>query len=221
MATARASLAEAQAQLALAEKAVSDVVVAAPFEGTISGRHVSPGEFVQPATPVVTLVKVDPLRLQLAIPGIQAAQVEVGQTVTTSVDAYPGKAFTGSITSLNPVITPESRSFITEVRVPNPRALLKPGMFAVATIDQGRTARALFVPRAAVVEDVNTNSWRVFVIGADNRAQLRVVQLAARQSGDEVKVVAGVAEGERVATSRLGDLFDTALVTIVEGAASR
>jgi RND family efflux transporter MFP subunit len=221
VATARASLAEAQAQLALAEKAVSDVVVAAPFEGTISARHVSPGEYVQPSTPVVTLVKVNPLRLQLAIPGVQAAQVELGQTVTTSVDAYPGKAFTGSITSVNPVITPESRSFITEVRVPNPQALLKPGMFAVATIDQGRSERAFFVPRAAVVEDVNTNSWRVFVIGADNRAQLRVVQLAARQSGNEVKVIAGIAEGERVATERLGDLFDTAPVTIVERAAQR
>jgi membrane fusion protein (multidrug efflux system) len=221
VATARASLAEAQAQLALAEKAVSDVVVAAPFEGTISARHVSPGEYVQPSTPVVTLVKVNPLRLQLSIPGVQAAQVELGQAVTTSVDAYPGKAFSGSVTSVNPVITPESRSFITEVRVPNPKALLKPGMFAVATIDQGRTIRSLFVPRAAVVEDVNTNSWRLFVIGPDSRAQLRVLQLAARQSGNQINVVAGVAEGERVATTRLTDLFDTALVTVVEPASSR
>jgi hypothetical protein len=94
-------------------------------------------------------------------------------------------------------------------------------MFAVATIDQGRTARALFVPRAAVVEDVNTNSWRVFAIGPDNRAQLRVVQLAARQGGSEIKLVAGVAEGERVAITRMGDLFDTALVTIAEPADSR
>ena len=200
----------------MAEKAVSDVVVSAPFEGTISARHVSPGEYVQPSTPVVTLVKVNPLRLQLSIPGVQAAQVALGQQVTTSVDAYPGKAFTGVITAVNPVMTPESRSFITEVRVPNPQALLKPGMFAVATIDQGRTVRTFFVPRAAVVEDVNTNSWRVFVIGDDNRAQLRVVQLAARQSGNEINVVAGVTEGDRVATTRLGDLFDTALVTITQ-----
>jgi RND family efflux transporter MFP subunit len=162
-------------------------------------------------------VKADPLRLQLAIPGVQAARISVGQAVTTSVDAYPGQTFTGAVTSVNPVITPQSRSFIAEVRVPNPKALLKPGMFAVATIDQGRTERAFLVPRAAVVEDVNTNSWRVFVVGADQRVQLRVVQLAARQSGDQIKLLAGVAEGERVATTRLGELYDTATVTIASG----
>ena len=63
----------------------------------------------------------------------------------------------------------------------NPEARLKPGMFAVATIDQGRTERALLVPKRAVIEDVNTNSFRVFVVDKENRARLRVVQLAARQ----------------------------------------
>jgi RND family efflux transporter MFP subunit len=216
LATARASLAEARAQFAQAEKAVSDVVVSAPFAGTISERMVSPGEYVQPSTPVVTLVKTHPLRLQLAIPGVQAARIAVGQAVTTAVDAYPGLTFTGTLTAVNPVITPESRSFIAEVRVPNPEAQLKPGMFAVATIDQGQTTRVLFVPRDALIEDVNTNSWRVFVINAEQRAELRVVQLAPRQSGGPIELRAGVAEGERVALTRLGDLYDGAPVTVVE-----
>lgn len=214
VATARASLTEARAQFAQAEKAVADVVVAAPFEGFISARHVSLGEYVQPSTPVVTLVKVNPLRLQLSIPSVQAAQISRGQNVNTSVDSYPGKTFSGQITALNPVISPASRSFMAEVAVPNPDALLKPGMFAVATIDQGGTTRTLLAPRAAVVEDVNTNSWRVFVIDTESRARLRVVQLAARQDGDRVRILAGVEEGDRVAITNLGALFDTALVTV-------
>jgi RND family efflux transporter MFP subunit len=217
--TARASLAQAKAQLALAEKAVSDVVVSAPFDGYISQRRVSAGEWVQPSTPVVTLLKIDPLRLQLTIPAVQAGEIAKGQKVTATVDAYPGRSFDGTITAVNPAITPESRSLLVEARVPNRDATLKPGMFAVASIDQGRTARSLLVPRAAVIEDVNTNSWRVFVIDKENRARLRVVQLAARQSGDTIKIVSGVAEGERVATSNLGPLFDTAEVTIAGGAA--
>ena len=140
--TARASLAEARAQLALAEKAVADVVVAAPFSGYISDRKVSLGEYVQPSTAVVTLLKIDPLRLRLTIPGVQAGQVAVGQAVTATVDAFPGLTFSGQVTSVNPAISAEARSFIVEARVPNPGAKLKPGMFAVATIDQGRTARA-------------------------------------------------------------------------------
>ena len=69
---ARASLAQVRAQLALAEKAVSDVVVVAPFAGYISQRRVAIGEFVQPSTAVVTLLRIDPLRLQLTIPSVQA-----------------------------------------------------------------------------------------------------------------------------------------------------
>lgn len=208
VATARATLAEARAQLALAEKAVSDVVVAAPFAGFISERKVSLGEYVQPSTAVVTLLKIDPLRLQLTIPGVQAGQIAVGQNVSARVDAFPGKSFSGRITAVNPQISSESRSFTAEARVPNPDALLKPGMFAVATVDQGRTARSLLVPRRSVIEDVNTNSYRVFAIDKDNRARIRVVQLAARQQGETIKILSGIDEGERVATSNLAELYD-------------
>ena len=212
--TARASLAEARAQLALAEKAVSDVVVAAPFAGFISERKVSLGEYVQPSTAVVTLLKIDPLRLQLTLPGVQAGKIAVGQKVTATVDAFPGRTFSGTVTAVNPAISAESRSFVAEARVPNPDAVLKPGMFAVATIDQGRTERALLVPRRAVIEDVNTNSYRVYVVDGDNRARLRVVQLAARQQGDTTRILTGIKEGERVATSNLAELYDGLQVTI-------
>jgi RND family efflux transporter MFP subunit len=217
VATAQASLAEARAQLALADKALTDVTVRAPFDGQVSARHVSPGEYVQPSTPVVTLVKTHPLRLNLAIPGVQAGQVARGLRVEATVDAYPDRMFAGEITAVNPVIAPESRSFVVEVSVPNAQAVLKPGMFAVATINQGTTTRALFVPRAAVMEDVNTDSWRAYVIDDRNQARLRVVQLAPRQEGDTLRLLGGVAEGERVAVSNLGELYDTAPVT-VEGA---
>jgi membrane fusion protein (multidrug efflux system) len=206
--TARASLAEARAQLAQAEKAVADVVVAAPFAGYISKRAVSAGEYVQPSTAVVTLLKIDPLRLQLGIPAVQAGQVAVGQHVIARVDAFPDRTFEGTITAVNPSISAESRTFVVEARVPNRDSALKPGMFAVATIDQGRTQRAVLVPRRAVVEDANTNSFRLFVVDNQNRARLRVVQLAARQQGDAVKILTGVKEGERVATSNLADLYD-------------
>ena len=215
VAVARASLAQARAQLAQAEKAVADVVVLAPFAGYISQRRVAVGEFVQPSTAVVTLLRIDPLRLQLTIPGVQAGQVAVGQSVTARVDAFPGKVFEGKISAINPLIAAESRSFIVEARVPNPGGQLKPGMFAVASVNQGRTERAMLVPRRAVIEDVNTNSYRVFVVDQDNKARIRVVQLAARQSqADSTKILTGIKEGERVATTNLADLYDGVVVTI-------
>jgi len=216
VATARASLAEAQAQLALAEKAFADVVVSAPFSGFISARNVSVGEYVQPSTPVLKLLKVDPLRLQLVVPGIETEHVSRGQQVTATVDAFPGRIFKGEITAVNPAIVQQSRSLIVEARVPNPDAVLKPGMFAVAQVDQGRTVRTLIVPRAAVIEDANTNSFRVFAVDRQNRARLRVVLLAPRQSGETLRLVSGVKEGERVAVSNLNQLYDSAQVTHAE-----
>ena len=212
---ARASLDQSKAQLALAEKVASDVVVNAPFAGYVSERRVAVGEFVQPSTAVVTLLRIDPLRLRLTIPAVQAGQIEVGQKVVARVDAFPGKIFEGKISAINPQIAAESRSFMVEARVPNPGGTLKPGMFAVASVDQGRTERAMLVPKRAVVEDVNTNSFRVFVIDKDNKARIRVVQLAARQNEpDSTKILTGVKEGERVATSNLADLYDGAVVTV-------
>ena len=212
--TFRATLAQARAQLALAEKAVADVAILAPFSGYISERRVSLGEYVQPSNPVVTLLKIDPLRLRLAIPGVQAGQIRVGQTVTATVDAFPEQSFTGKITAINPAISAESRSFTAEARVPNPNAVLKPGMFSVATIDQGRTIKTMVVPRRAVIEDANTNSHRVFIIDKDNKARLRVVQLAAREVGDTTRIVSGLQGSDRVATSNLAQLYDGAEVTV-------
>jgi membrane fusion protein (multidrug efflux system) len=158
---------------------------------------------------------VDPLRLQLTIPAVQASSIKVGQGVAARVDAYPDQVFEGKITALNPAIVAESRSFLVEARVPNPGAVLKPGMFAVASVDQGRTERAVLVPDRAVVEDVNTNSYRVFVVDPENRARLRVVQLGSRQpERGSVKILSGIQEGERVAVTNLADLYDGAPVSI-------
>jgi RND family efflux transporter MFP subunit len=219
--TARASLLQARAQLAQAEKAARDVIVAAPFAGFVADRRVSLGEYVQPSTPVVTLVQIDPLRLQLTIPGVQAARVQQGQAVTARVDAYPDRTFEGEITSVNPAITAESRSFVVEARVRNQEHLLKPGMFATASIGQGRSEQVILVPRAAVLEDVNTNSFRVFVIDDQQRARLKVVQLAPRQQGDRVRILSGLEPGQRVATGNLGPLYDTAPVTIASAGSAR
>jgi hypothetical protein len=82
-----------------------------------------------------------------------------------------------------------------------------------------RTQRAFFVPRAAVVADVNTDSFRVFAIDDQNHAHLRVVQLDARSSADPARLIRGVDEGERVATSALADLYDGATVSIGETSA--
>ena len=75
----------------------------------------------------------------------------------------------------------------------------------------------MLVPARAVIEDANTNSYRVFIVDKENKARLRVVQLAARDVGDTIRILSGIQEGDRVATSNLAQLYDGADVTVSKG----
>ena len=90
-------------------------------------------------------------------------------------------------------------------------------MFAVATIDQGRTMETMLVPARAVIEDANTNSYRVFVIEGQQGASARR-QLAARGAGDSIRILSGIQESDRLATSNLAQLYDGVEVTISKSA---
>jgi len=208
VATARAEVEQQWARLALARKAVADVVVRAPFDGFVSERPVAVGEHVTPSTRVATVLRIDPIKLEVRVPSIEAARIKKGLHVVARVDAYPDRTFTGRVTAVSPAVDAASRSFTVEASVPNPDRLLKPGMFAVVEIHAGATENGTFVPVAAVQSDPNTNSLRVFVV-ENGTARLRIVQVGGNDPGD-VRVLSGVKAGELVVTSRLADLFDGA-----------
>ena len=104
VATAQAEVEQQRARLALARKAVADVVVRAPFDGVVSERPVAVGEHVTLTTTIATVLNVDPVKLQLHVPGIEAARIRTGLEVVAHVDAYPDRRFTGRITAVNPAI---------------------------------------------------------------------------------------------------------------------
>lgn len=205
-----ANLTNARAQVALAQKAVNDTVIRAPFAGYVSERPVAAGESVTPAAKIATLVKTHPLRVNLQLPEADAARVRVGMPVTLSVAAYPDREFTGQVTAINPAVDAASRALTVEAQVANAANQLHPGMFVTARIVQPNTSEGVFVPRAAVLTDAATNSSTVFVIAGDT-ARVRVVQLGQEKDG-LVQIVSGVQADETVATSNLPQLFDGATV---------
>jgi multidrug resistance efflux pump len=106
IAQAQAGLEAARSQAALAQKAVADTLVRAPFAGYVSDRPVAVGEYVTPASKVVTLLKTNPIKLRLQLPEADASRVRVGATVAASVTAYPDRPFTGQVTMIDPAIIP-------------------------------------------------------------------------------------------------------------------
>jgi RND family efflux transporter MFP subunit len=203
---AAAALAAARAQVGLAEKALSDTAIRAPFDGHVTDRQVSVGEWVTKSTKVITVAKIQPLKAKLQVPEVEAARVRDGNQVRVTVQAYPGRQFQGKITAVNPAIDPASRAFTAEATFVNSDTALRPGMFATASIVQGEQQRVAYVPRTAVQVDPNTDSYRVWVV-EDGTARLRVIQIG-KQDGDAVAVTTGLEEGQTVAITNLDKLYD-------------
>jgi len=209
--TSQASLDNAKAQLAQAEKAVSDTTIRAPFDGYITARPVAVGEYVALTNKIATIVKIGIVKLELQTPEQRASQAHIGDKVIARVVAYPGRDFTGKVTAINQSVDPNSRAFVLEAKFPNPDTALKPGMFSTARVQQPGGVQAVFVPRSAVIRDKTTDSNQAFVI-QDGKARLRVVQIGDT-TGDAIRIVSGISSGETVATAKQTDLYDGAPVS--------
>jgi multidrug efflux pump subunit AcrA (membrane-fusion protein) len=201
-----------KAQLAQAEKAVSDTTIHAPFDGYITARPVAVGEYVALTSKIATIVRIGMLKLQLQTPEQRASRAKPGMTVLARVSAYPDRDFTGKVSAINQSIDPNSRVFILEARFDNPQGALRPGMFSTAHVLLPGGEDAVFVPRNAVIRDKTTDSFQVYVI-QDGKAHLRVV-LTGEADGDQVRILSGLTAGDVVATTNMGALYDGAPVSV-------
>lgn len=204
------SLLAARARVTVAKKAVADTVVRAPFAGVVGERFVSVGDFVTRGTKVASVMRVDPLRVQLTVPEQYVSVVGTGRAVTFKVDAYPGETFTGQVRYVSPSVTAETRALVVEAIVPNEDGHLKPGFFATARIAQASAAPALLVPATAVRTVAGTA--RVFVVSGE-RVEERVVMVGPPVDG-RIEITDGLKAGERVATSAVETLADGVRVVV-------
>ncbi|HEX8653484.1 MAG TPA: efflux RND transporter periplasmic adaptor subunit [Pyrinomonadaceae bacterium] len=202
--TARAAVDAAQTQVAQARKAIADAVVVAPMSGYVSDRPAALGEYVSTSSKVATIVRTNPVRVQMDIPEQAVSTIRVGQSVSVSVSAYPDRNFSGMVHHVSPSVTANSRTMTVEARVENPDGLLKPGQFATVRILQAESDPAVLVPARAIRTESGTS--RVYVI-RDGRAQQRLVQLGQTE-GDLVEIKSGIAADEQVATSNVELLSD-------------
>jgi multidrug resistance efflux pump len=210
IASAQAAVEAAQNQVKISEQAIADTTVRAPFSGYVSARPVAPGEYVSSASIVATLLRTNPIKVQVQIAEADVPYVAVGRSISLLVDAYKDRRFAGVVTAVNPAVDPASRSATVEAAVENGDNALRSGMFATVNINREGGTKAVFVPKTAVFNDQTTQSNRVFVI-QDGVAKLRVVQLGVEEN-DEVQIVTGVNADETVATSAVDQLYEGAKV---------
>jgi RND family efflux transporter MFP subunit len=203
------SLLAARARVSLARKALADTVVRAPFAGVVGERLVSVGDYVTRGTKVASVLRINPLRLQLTVPQQFSVEVGVGRAVSLEVDTAPGKTYTGQVRYVSPALQTDSRTLIVEAVVANADGALKPGTFATARIQQVTDTPGILAPAAAIRTVSGTS--RVFVV-AGGRVEERLVT-TGQTVGDLVEITTGLKAGEQVATSNLTQLVDGVAVT--------
>jgi multidrug efflux pump subunit AcrA (membrane-fusion protein) len=209
---ARAALNAAEAQMAQAQKGLEDTSVRAPFDGYITDRPAAVGQWLSTNSKVATLVYIATVKLQLQIPEQQAGMAKNGMTVTARVAAYPNRDFTGKLIAVVPSVNASSRAFVAEARFDNPKAELRPGMYASAKVMLEGTERAVFVPAKAVFYDNTTDANHVFTV-VDGKARLNVV-LKGDNDGEQVRILGGLTGNETVILNNQVELYDGATVDI-------
>lgn len=197
-----------RATLNLAKKALTDTVVRSPINGAVKEKHAARGSYVVVNGRIVTLVKINPLRLRADIPEYAAAMVRTGQTMTLRVEAFPDRTFTGRVVRIGASLNEQTRALTVEAEVANPSNLLRPGMFAKSSLITAKDAPAVMVPQRAVQTIAGLN--KVFVI-ENGRASERIVKIGA-SDGEMIEIVEGVRSGENVAVNNLDKLQEGSVV---------
>ncbi len=203
------ALAEQQrAALSLAKKAVTDAVVRSPITGAVKEKTAARGTYLAVGGKIVSLVKINPLRLRADIPESSAGAVRKGQTMTLTVEAFPGRTFTGRVVRIGPSLNEQTRALTVEAEVSNTGNQLRPGMFAKSKLITAKEAPATMIPARAVITAAGQS--KVFVI-ENGKAAERIVKTGLTD-GDLIEIIEGVKEGEVVATSNADRLQQGTLV---------
>jgi RND family efflux transporter MFP subunit len=180
-------------ELALAQQAVIDANIVAPFDGIVEQRHVSPGEYVQIGQAVVTLVRTDSLRFTAGVPESKAAPIKRGQRVDIRIAGKP-EPVAAVVSRVSPTVTLTSRAVRIEADVTNPDLQLQAGLFAEADVIVDPDDETLAVPATAVSRFAGVQKvWLV----ADGSARQQTVR-AGREIDGRVEILDGLKAGDTV-----------------------
>jgi RND family efflux transporter MFP subunit len=206
----RADIDVADATMKLADRQLRDAFIRAPFDGNIQKRMVSVGELVKEQMPVMTVVRVDPLKVLAEIPERMAPWIQVGQTVVLRVDAYPDRTFDGTVTRISPAINTQTRTFSFEASAPNSGRILKPGTFARVRLETALVEKVLTIPYKAMQYRYGVN--RAFVVKGDTLAA-QELKLGDRHD-DRMEIAEGLKPGDLVAMTDVDNLSDGQKVSV-------
>jgi RND family efflux transporter MFP subunit len=195
---AQAEVKAVEAAEAIARLNLERSRVKAPFDGAVAERIAHLGSYAAVGTPIVRLVKTDPLRLRLEVPEREALAVRVGQDVRLNVEGDPN-LYSGKLARVAPALRESNRMLSVEADVPAQGAL-RPGLFARAQIIVTAGEPAVSLPPNAIVTFAGLEK----VVTIKDGKALEKAVVTGRRGPDWVEVVSGLAAGEVVVLDPAG-----------------
>ena len=209
MRTQWANVAAIRADVKLAQKRLGDTVVRAPFDGAVTQKNASVGQYMKENTAILTLVKTNPLRLRVEIPETAAGVVRLGATLSFTTEAAADQEFHAVVRELNPSLDSKSRSLTVEARLVQNDPRLRPGMFVQVQLVLSRNIEVVVVPAQAIYTMAGLT--KVFVIREGKVIEHKVTPGQQIKGWIEVPD-SEIKAGDRVAISALSQLIQGAAV---------
>lgn len=209
-----------QGQVEQQKAIVAQYTITAPFAGRLGISNVNPGQYLNPGDTVVTLQSLDPIYVDFYLAQNLLSNVEIGQQVNISIDAYPDKVFTGKVTTINPLVEKGTRNVEIEATLPNPDNLIYPGMYATVDVNRDIEEKFITLPRAAITFNPYGDLVYRVVKTTDKKSGKAVLQVRQKfitvgaSRGDQISVLTGVADGDEIVTGGQLKLKNGSLVSI-------
>lgn len=217
VARAKSNLDQQEVVLREAELDLARTRVTAPFPGRVASLAVGPGQWVSPGDEMMTIVDLDPIKIEAQVLDGDVGFLEAGRRARVRFSAYPGEEFVGRVVTINPVIDPGTRTSKVTVQITNSDGRILPGMYARVSLEAQRFPDRIMVPREAILErdrramvfvhEDGRAKWRYVTTGLENETHIEIV---AHPDTDEVLA------GEHVLTAGHYTLYHDAPVQLVE-----
>jgi membrane fusion protein (multidrug efflux system) len=187
----------ALSDIKLVEAQLQKTVVRAPFNGILGLRMISEGSVINSSNVIVSIVNIDPIKIEFSIPERYSAQVSVGSPIFFSSESS-SEEVQGRVYAFEPQIDPATRTLKLRAESPNKSGKYLPGMFVKIRFVLEVKEDALMVPAEAVIPELS--GYKVFVVGADGKAEQRIIEIGTR-TDTHVQILSGLSEGDQVLTT--------------------
>lgn len=169
--------------------------ITAPFAGTINARTIERGSLASTTTPLFRLSSSDPVRVMVDVPQNVAPAITNGVVASLTVREYGARKFDGKVARSSGALDPQSRTMKTEIRIPNPKGELIPGMYGELMIALPIPHQVLEIPSTALSTDAA--GVRVATVTAEGKIHL-VPVVIERDTGSAIEIASGIEPGSKI-----------------------